>query len=110
MDLDGVAAAWEQTRAVRAQFRSKHRIFTDGQDGCDPKMLVATAAMNKEALLPLVRAMGRTRSLFKIADVEAESLIQYSWHHHICLWGIMTFYIQKVFRRIHRVIFLCCLT
>ena len=77
LSLAGVHKLWESNGEVRSHFRSSGRLFKGPQPGeVEPSCVVATAALNKHALMPLVQRVGQTPSkkIFSIGMVEAEFL------------------------------------
>ena len=80
ISLDGIAAEWERTDAVRQHLRDNRRLFSScgGGKNHDPACHVKEAAFNEKVLAPLVRRIHAYRNedgttqLFKIKQVEQQ--------------------------------------
>ena len=77
VDLSGCASAWDDDRSLRQQLRTKGSIFSPlpGQDKVEPS--VDAAALNVDALLPVVKRLtgddlGDQIGMVTIPSIETE--------------------------------------
>ncbi|CAE7501865.1 unnamed protein product [Symbiodinium sp. CCMP2592] len=77
VSLTAVHKEWDGCEGVRAYYRNNRRLFRGYEEGCcDPKCVVATAALNKLVLIPLLKRMAASvgRQLYTIKMLETERL------------------------------------